>query len=123
MPLIERLIYFSHGCGAQYKNFKNFENLKYNSEGFNLEADWHFLPHLMPKIHWMELVAQSRVAGNASLQRTIKEPILTPKQLFLYADSEIKEELAFISAKKRSKKNRAVLVHRLSQCKTIPGTR
>ena len=63
-----------------------------------------------------------RLAANASLQRPIKEQILTPKQLFLYADSEIKGVTCFYISKEELEKNRAMLEHRFSKCKTIPGT-
>ena len=55
-----------------------------------------------------------RLAANASLHRPIKKQILTPKQLFLCADSEIKELTL--------KKNRVMLEHRFSKWKTIPST-
>ena len=58
MRFIEKLIYFSDGCGAHYKNFKDFENLKYHFQDFSLKDDWRFLPHLMTKINVMALVAQ-----------------------------------------------------------------
>ena len=90
MPFIENLIYFSDGCGAQYRNFKNFENLKYHFRDFHLKADWHFFATSHGKNSCDGIGGTIKMlVANASLQRPIKEQILTPKQLFLYADSEI----------------------------------
>ena len=62
------------------------------------------------------------LAANASLQRPIKEQILTPKQLFLCADSEIKGVTCFYISKEQVEKNRTMFKHGFSKCKTIPGT-
>ena len=102
MPFIEKLLYFSDGCRTQYKNFTNFENLKYYFEDFNLKADCHFFA----TCHGKNLCdgiggTIKRVVANGNLQRPIKEQILIPKQSFVLADSEIKGVTCFISAKKR----------------------
>ena len=39
---IQKLIYFSDGCGGQYKNCKNFVNLCLHITDFGLEAEWVF---------------------------------------------------------------------------------
>ena len=41
-PFIEKIYYFSDGCAAQYKNYKNFTNLLMHKIDFDLEAEWHF---------------------------------------------------------------------------------
>ena len=39
---VTKMIYFSDGCAAQYKNYKNFIDLCHHYEGFGLVAEWHF---------------------------------------------------------------------------------
>jgi hypothetical protein len=38
----KKVIYFSDGCAAQYKNRKNFSNLCHHEEDFGMIAEWHF---------------------------------------------------------------------------------
>ena len=38
----QKIIYFSDGCAAQYKNRKNFVNLCHHEEDFRISAEWHF---------------------------------------------------------------------------------
>ena len=37
-----KILYFSDGSAAQYKNRKNLINLGYHKEDFGMPADWHF---------------------------------------------------------------------------------
>lgn len=39
---MDKIIYFSDGCAAQYKNRKNFINLVHHEQDFGMPADWHF---------------------------------------------------------------------------------
>ena len=39
---MEKIIYFSDGCLAQYKNKKNFANLVNHKDDFQIPAEWHF---------------------------------------------------------------------------------
>ena len=41
-PQVNFLEYFSDGCSGQYKNYKNFFNLTYHKQDFNLNASWNF---------------------------------------------------------------------------------
>jgi len=38
----KKIIYFSDGATAQYKNRKNFLNLCFHKEDFDMLAEWHF---------------------------------------------------------------------------------
>lgn len=42
LPLIERIYYISDGAGSQYKNFKNFANLMFHKQDFDVDAEWIF---------------------------------------------------------------------------------
>ena len=39
---IRKIIYFSDGCAAQYKNRYSFINLIHHYEDFGLKAEWNF---------------------------------------------------------------------------------
>jgi hypothetical protein len=39
---ISKVLYFTDGCKAQYKNRKNFANLVNHQMDFGIEAEWHF---------------------------------------------------------------------------------
>ena len=39
---VDRIIYFSDGCAAQYKNCKKFLNLCHHEVDFGIAAEWHF---------------------------------------------------------------------------------
>lgn len=54
LPTVKKIIYFSDGASAQYKNRKNFINLSHHMQDFNIAAEWHFSPHRMEKDHVMD---------------------------------------------------------------------
>ena len=56
-PFINKVEYFSDGCGGQYKNRKSFLNLCKHQDDFNMNAVWNFLPKAMASSHVMALVA------------------------------------------------------------------
>ena len=39
---VTKIIYFSDGCAAQYKNCKNFLNLCLHKNDFGVDVEWHF---------------------------------------------------------------------------------
>ena len=39
---IEKVLYFSDGCKAQYKNRKNFSYIASHESDFGMPAEWHF---------------------------------------------------------------------------------
>ena len=42
LPKIKNIEYFTDGCTAQYKNYKNFANLCNHQKDFELNAKWNF---------------------------------------------------------------------------------
>ena len=50
LPMLKKMIYFSDGCGGQYKNYKNFMNLMKHHDDFALDAEWNFFPHRMERM-------------------------------------------------------------------------
>ena len=89
-PQIKEVIYFSHGSAAQYKNYKNFTNLIFHENDFNLKAEWPFIAMSHGK-NACDGVGGTLIglAAHASLQRPFSEQILNIKQLCKFANSEI----------------------------------
>ena len=42
LPQVKKLLYFSDGCGGQYKDYKNFMNLCLHKQDFGLDTEWIF---------------------------------------------------------------------------------
>ena len=42
LPNVKSIEYFTDGCAAQYKNYKNFANLCNHQKDFGLDAKWNF---------------------------------------------------------------------------------
>ena len=89
-PKIRKVIYFSDGSAAQYKNYKNFTNLIFHENDFNLKAEWHFFATSYRKYACDDVGSTlKRLAAHASLQKPFSEEIQTPKQLLKFANSQI----------------------------------
>ena len=95
-PTMKKVIYFSDGSAAQYKNYKNLTNLIFHDRDFDLQVEWHFFATSHGK-NACDGVGGTikRLAARASLQRTLSNQILTPKQLFAFAQSEVKGVTTF----------------------------
>ena len=82
-PHPRKIFYFSDGAAAQYKNRKNFLNLCYHEEDFDIPAQWHFSATSHGKGACDGLGGTvKRLAARTSLQRPYSEQIMTPRQLF-----------------------------------------
>jgi hypothetical protein len=119
----KHIVYFSDGCAAQYKNRKNFINLCYHEEDFGVTAEWHFFATSHGKGPCDGVGGTvKRLAARASLQRPYDKQILTPRDLFDFACSEIKT-VNFIYATTQEHDNEAdVLQQRFESARTIGGT-
>ena len=73
-----KIYYFSDGSSAQYKNFKNFANLRHHKKDFRVDAEWHFFATSHGK-NACDCVGGmlKRLAAKASLQRHLQNQILT----------------------------------------------
>ena len=60
IPQVTKVEYFSDGCTPQYKNCKNFLNLKFHHQDFGLSANWSFLLRATESRHVMVLEEQLR---------------------------------------------------------------
>lgn len=117
---ISKIIYFSDGAGAQYKNKKNFVNLTHHQKDFGLAAEWHFFPTSHGKGACDGLGGTlKRLAARASLQ---KATIQTPRQLFEWATTALPNiSLQFVENEEYIKEEKK-LKTRFDKAITIKGT-
>ena len=121
---LSKIIYFSDGAGSQYKNRKNFGNLCYHKDDFGMAAEWHFSATSHGKGACDGIGGTvKRLAARASLQNPYSDQIMTPRQLFDWAVTNIPSihfgycTLADYEAEER------FLQDRFAKTRTIPGTR
>ena len=85
-----KIIYFSDGAAAQYKNRKNFLNLCHHKADFGIDAEWHFFATSHGKGPCDGLGGTvKRLAARASLQRPYEHQIMTLRQLYEWASDDI----------------------------------
>lgn len=119
----KKIIYFSDGCGGQYKNRKNFLNLTLHESDFGIPAEWNFFATSHGKTISDGLGGTiKRLAARASLQRPYSDQIMTAKQLFEWASTNIPGiKCAYVSNSEyieiEDKMN-----ERYNTCKTVAGT-
>lgn len=126
LPTVTKVLYFSDGAASQYKNFKNLINLCHHTKDHDLEAQWHFFATSHGKSPCDGLGGTTkRLVARASLQAPEKDQILTPFQMFTWADQHIKGiKYIYVSESEvLSNVHHFDLQNRYSKCKTIPGTR
>ena len=119
---INKIIYFSDGASAQYKNKKKFINLTHHRQDFGLVAEWHFFPTSHGKGACDGLGGTlKRLAARTSLQR-INNPIQTPRELFEWAVTALpKMSLKFVEKKEYIEEEKK-LEARFKKALTVKGT-
>ena len=76
LPHIDSIEYFSDGCAAQYKNYKNMLNLCLHKDDFGLMASWAFFATSHGKSACDGIGGTiKRLTARASLQRPYSEQI------------------------------------------------
>lgn len=119
-----KIRYFSDGAASQYKNRKNFINLCHHEEDFGIPAEWHFSATSHGKGACDGLGGTvKRLAARASLQKPYEEQIMTPRQLFQWASSNISATTFKYCTKDEYLAEEITLSTRFEKCRTIPGTR
>ena len=125
-PNVKKIVYFSDGAASQYKNFKNFINLCKHEADFGVPAQWNFFATSHGKSPCDGIGGTvKRLVARASLQAVSSGQILTPLDMFHWADRNI-SGIKFIYMT-----DEEVLQHcddfnlpeRYSAVKTIAGTR
>lgn len=124
LPHIQEVQYFSDGCAAQYKNFKNLLNLCYHASDFGLAAEWSFFATSHGKSPCDGIGGTvKRLTARASLQRPEDDQILSTDKMFDFCNKEI-SGITFIKITKDSMKDvREMLNTRFELGRTVPGTR
>lgn len=119
---ITKVVYFTDGCGGQYKNYKNFLNITYHEKDFGIPAEWNFFATSHGKGACDGVGGTvKRLAARSSLQRPYDNQITTPYELFEWAkenlpnvDFEFFSNESYDSAEKTLNK-------RFGQAKTVKG--
>ena len=89
-PFLRKVFYFKDGSASQHKNFKNLTNLIFHQNNFHIQAEWTFFA-TTPRKNACDRVGGTikRLAAHASLQCPFSNQILTPKQLFDFAEANV----------------------------------
>ena len=121
---LQKIYYFFDGAASQYKNRKNFINLCHHEDDFGIPAEWHFSATSHGKSACDGLGGTvKRLAARASLQRPYNEQIMTPRQLFEWACSNIPAVSFEYCSTEDYKREQTHLERRFERARTITGTR
>ena len=124
LPHVKKIIYVSDGCGAQYKNYKNFMNLCSHKQDFGLDAEWVFFATSHGKSPCDGIGGSvKRHAAKRSLQRPLYNQILDYKAMLEVCETEMKS-IVFIGIDKTEMQEvRKEMEKRYEDGDTVPGTR
>jgi len=118
-----KIVYFSDGCAAQYKNRKNFANLCNHEQDFGMPAEWHFFATSHGKGPCDGVGGTvKRLAARASLQRPYENQILTPRQLFEFGCASIPAVNFHFTSIEDHERESTILEKRFQATRTIAGT-
>lgn len=124
LPIIQMIHYFSDGASAQYKNCKNLINLCHHKTDYEIEAEWNFFATSHGKSPCDGIGGTvKRLAARASLQATDTGHIMTPLQLFQWANTNIKGIKFFYLSTEEVQECSKILQSRFMSVKTVAGTR
>lgn len=120
---LKKIIYFSDGSSAQYKNRKNFHNLCLHKTDFGIEAEWQFFATSHGKSACDGLGGTvKRLAAKASLQRPYISQILTAKELYDFAVGNISGIGFEYCTTNDYEEVKRTLLPRFNESKAIVGT-
>ena len=122
LPHVTKILYFSDGCGGQYKNYKKFINLCLHKEDFGISAEWVFFATSHGKSPCDGIGGSvKRHAAKRSLQRPLNDQILDYKAML-----EVCREMSTITFLDISQDDMVVtrkfLESRFERGDTVPGT-
>ena len=124
MPTINKVEYFSDGCAAQYKNYKNMLNLCRHKSDFGIDAIWTFFATSHGKSPCDGIGGTvKRLTARASLQRPYSEQILTVSLMLSFCKANIPGITFIYISKERMEDVRTEIKERFVMGHTIPGTR
>lgn len=119
---LTKIYYFSDGASAQYKNKKNFINLCFHEDDFNVNAQWHFFATSHGKGPCDGLGGTiKRLAARASLTN-VNDPINNAAKFFSWVHKNVLNVNTEFFSIEQYKSEEQVLKERFSKAKTIDGT-
>lgn len=122
LPSVRKIYYFSDGASSQYK--KNFLNLCYHESDFHLSAEWNFFATSHGKSACDGVGGTvKRLASRASIQRPYEDQMMTPHELFLWAERNITGITVFWVPDNAVQDRKAKLAGRFEKALSIKGTR
>ena len=81
-PQLQKIHYFSDGAASKYKNSKNFPNVCYHKDKFDLVGEWNFFATSHGKSPCDGIGGTVKhLVRRASLQAVSSSHILTPEEL------------------------------------------
>lgn len=121
---IRKIVYFSDGCSAQYKNRFNFSNLLAHEADFGVKAEWNFFAtgHGKGACDGIGGTVKRR-AYKASLQRINRETINSAKSFTDWAKTAFKKIDFVYCSKKEHTLREKKLRSRYSTAESIKNTR
>ena len=123
-PSITKFKYFSDGCAAQYKNYKNLLNLCNHKADFGIDANWTFFATSHGKSPCDGIGGTvKRLTSRASLRRPYAHHILTVSAMLSFCNENIHGILFTYISEERMEDVRESLKERFASGRTIPGTR
>ncbi|KAE8738771.1 hypothetical protein FOCC_FOCC015744 [Frankliniella occidentalis] len=122
-PVLHKLIYFTDGCAAQYKNFKSLKNLCEHKSDFGLDAEWHFYATSHGKSACDGVGGTvKREARHACLQSPFQNLIGTPRELFQWCVTKMTGTHFCYVDQEDIEKERLFFETRTGKCSTLTGT-
>ena len=116
--------YYSDGCSAQYKNYKNLMILCHHHKDFGLNADWTFFATSHGKSPCDGVGGTVKcLVSRASLQHPINNQILTAESFFEFCQENISGISFDYLTTDSLVSTRVFLNERFLKGNTIPGTR
>ena len=121
---INKIYYFSDGCSAHSKNYKNLINLCHHKEDFEITAEWVFFATSHGKSPCDGIGGTiKRTTARASLQRPLENQILTVDDMLEFCIANINTIIFYKITKETVSARRQQLKERFETGKTVPGTR
>ena len=120
---VKQLYYFSGGCAGQYKNCKAFINLCRHKSEYGIDAEWHFFATSHGKGPSDGVGGTvKREATRESLRRPYDSQIISPKDIFAFAENGLNEMKFGYGTQEAYDEEERNLEERLKTAKTIAGT-
>ena len=122
---IKKVIYFSDGCGGQYKNCKNFLNLCLHQSDFGLDAEWVFFATSHGKSPCDGIGGTvKRQLARTSLQRPKDNQILSEKSVMDFCTTNLLSIVFHeITVEELDAKRTEFENSRYARATTVDGTR